>query len=141
MSQYTSLRAKIAAESAARRARYAEFEAAWQRAMIAGMEAGNAAAPTPMVVTQTAGITDKVTNQWYVSEGACGFAEVVFPGNTSFARWAKSRDLVRKAWPSGVSYWVAAHGQSVDRKDAHARAVARVLGEAGIQCYATSRLD
>jgi hypothetical protein len=135
--QYGSLREKIAAESAARRARYSEFSRAFELAHKAGLEAGRNAMPTPMLVM--AG--DKVIE--HVSEGACGFAWVrVRPATSSFARWLVKNKLAHKAYRGGVDIWISDHNQSVTRKEAHARAMATILNrELGIDCYANSRLD
>jgi hypothetical protein len=84
-----------------------------------------------------------VKQSWYVSEGACGFAWVnVSPGNSSFAKWLVKNKLASKAYHGGVDIWISAHGQSIERKEAHAREMARVLKEKlGIKAYAGSRLD
>ena len=42
---------------------------------------------------------------------------------------------------SGLSVWVSEGGQSMERKEAYARAYADVLRAAGIEAYAGSRMD
>jgi hypothetical protein len=121
------------------------FQMLYDAAHKAGMDAGNAAVPTPMVVQQHANMADdnsQVVKQWFVGEGLCGFAWIVIrPGNCSFARWLKSKNLANKHYYGGVSVWVRDFGQSMTRKEAYAYAFAKVLKDAGITAYADSRLD
>ncbi len=108
------------------------------RASKTGMEAGLAALPTPMVVS---GYEDEP-----VMDGACGFADVNFKMKSGlarkFGRWLIDNDHARKDdYRGGVTIWISDHGQSVERKAAHASAMAKVLQEAGIDAYSSSRLD
>ncbi|HVG51646.1 MAG TPA: hypothetical protein VM867_08440 [Xanthobacteraceae bacterium] len=142
--EYGSLREKIAAESAVRKANGAKFEAAYNKAAAAGKAAGEAVVPRPMVVQQRAGVFGgAVVQDWFESEGLCGFAWVnVSPGNSPFANWLKKNKLARKAYAGGVDIWISAFGQSSERKEACARAMAKVLvDELGVSAYADSRLD
>lgn len=142
---YSSLREKIAAESAARQARYQQFESIWADAVAAGNMAADQARPTPMVVQQHASPLDDnspVVKQWVCDEGPCGFAEIrLSRGNSSFAHWAKKNAGFRKHYYGGLSYWVSGFGQSMQRKYAFARAAASILNEHGIDAYASSQLD
>jgi hypothetical protein len=114
----------------------AEYAALVKKAHEAGIDAGFAAYPTKMVVT------DEVRGKtWLVDEGACGFAWINFKGNTAFGRWAKKAGVARPAYNGGLQVWVSEFGQSVDRKAAYAGAYAKVLKEAGIEAYAGDRLD
>jgi hypothetical protein len=139
MTQYGSLREKIAAESAERKARYVQFRETFDRAYNAGLEAGRNAIPHTMVVQD--GFTGKTVD--VVSEGACGFAWVrIFPATCSFARWLAKNNLARAAYHGGMEIWISDHGQSIERKEAHARAMAEVLtSELGVKAYVGSRLD
>ena len=144
--QYGSLREKIAAESTARRERYAKFEAAFAKAKAAGLAAGEAHNPRPMTVQEGDLLTGKPAEggkSWYVPEGVCGFAWVnVYPGSSSFAKWLVKNKHASKAYKGGVSIWVSDHGQSYERKGKHAEAMAKVLkDELGVEAYAGSRLD
>lgn len=145
--KYATLREKIAAEKKARMTRYEKFEAVYNKANAAGHAAGVAAIPTPMTVgtptTLFGNDLDPAKPIYHVSEGACGFAWVrVRPATTSFARWLVKNKLAHKAYTGGVDIWISAHGQSIERKAAHARAMAHVLTtELGIKAYADSRLD
>lgn len=125
------------------------FRAAWDKAVAAGRAAAEAATPTPMVVYEADGLTDRPKpggKSWYVPQGPCGFAWVtVRPGNSAFANWLKRNDLARKAYGGGVQHTVFGYGQSVTLKSAFADAVAASLRESlGLdfgQCYSGSRLD
>jgi hypothetical protein len=143
--EYGSLREKIAAETKARKARYAEFEAAYAKAAAAAKAAGEAAKPRAMVVfdADLAGKPVEGGNRWYEAEGVCGFAWVtVAPGTSSFAKWLVKNKLARAAYRGGVDIWISAFGQSLERKEAAARAMAEVLRtELGVNAYAGSRMD
>lgn len=123
-----------------------EMAALYRRAKDAGLAAGKAANPTAMVVYEAdvlSGNAKPDGQAWHVPEGACGFAWVnIRPGTSRFARWLKSRGYGdADSYYGGVTIWVSEHGQSVDRKSAHAGALARVLREHGIEARASSRLD
>lgn len=133
--QYATLREKIAAEKAERVNRYAKYQEIIDEAYKAGIEAGKNARPIPMYVIDQGIPIDRI------DDGACGFAWVAFPGNTSFGKWAKKQGLARSHYPSGLCVWVSEFGQSVDRKEAFAGAYAKVLKDNGIDAYAGSRLD
>ena len=124
------------------------FSEIYNRAHAAGMQALNTAQPSPMVVTEADVFGRPLANavRHYVSEGACGFAWVrVRPGNCQFANWLKKTGLARKAYEGGVDIWVSEGGQSVERKEAYARAFAKVIREENIpgvkSVYSDSRLD
>jgi len=142
--QFTTLRAKIAAETKMRRERDAQFEASFARAAHAGFIAGQEALPTPMMVVQPSATNPNVPSaMWHVEGGCCGFAWVkVTPGNSAFAKWLVKQGHARKAYSGGVDIWISDHGQSMERKEEHARAMAKVLSdELGVKCYADSRMD
>lgn len=125
---------------------YEPFSALWAKAEAAGLAAGSGASPTPMVVGEADGLSNKIKDgapRYFVPEGACGFAWVVVrPGNSSFARWAKKFKDARPEYGGGTCVkWVREFNQSVERKEAYAHAFAKVLSEAGINASARSRLD
>ena len=105
----------------------ATFQKIVAMADAAGMVAGQAATPEPMVVYEAAGITGDAPKpggqSWYVPEGVCGFAWVRFAGNTEFGRWAKRHGIASKGYPSGLEVWVGAFNQSYDRKMAFANSL------------------
>ena len=115
-------------------------------ARTAGLAAGNAFNPTPMVVgtptTFLGNDIDPTKRTYYVPDGVCGFAWVlIHPANSSIAIHAKKQGIGRKAYGGGLSIWIHDHDQSMQRKRAHADAFAQVLRDAGIQAYAQSRMD
>ena len=125
----------------------AEFQAAFLKAVRAGVEAGNAAKPRPMIVQQRANVLNDnsaVVQEWHEPEGACGFAWVnVSPANSPFANWLKKNEFARKSYHGGVDIWISDFNQSVERKERAASAMAKVLqAELGMSSiYASSRLD
>ncbi len=122
-----------------------EMRELYSRAKEAGVRAGRAHTPTPMVVTQHCDPFNDhspVVFRDVVSDGACGFAWVkVMPGNSRFARWLVRNSLAVKSYDGGVDIRIHDHGQSLERKEAHARAMRDVLRAAGIECYMDSRMD
>jgi hypothetical protein len=122
-----------------------------QKAHKAGMEALNACIPTPMVVSQhTNPLNDNspVKKQWFVPQGACGFAWVNVRCNGSegrkFINALKKEEIdeYRKDdYYGGYTLWVHYGNQSIELKEAYAYAYASVLQENNIKCYANSRLD
>jgi hypothetical protein len=143
--QYATLREKIAAETAARKTRYADFEKWIVEASQAGVAAVAALQVTPMVVAQHENPMDDgspVTKSYFVADGPCGFAWVtVMPANCSFAIWAKKTQGWTPAYGGGLQMWVHAYNQSMQRKEAYAYAYAAVLSSHGIHAYAGSRMD
>lgn len=122
-----------------------EFRELFDRANDAGLKAGEAIVPVPMVVIERANPLDDrspAVKRWPVEGGVCGFAWItVRPGTSAFARWLAKTKLGHTAYGGGVSVWVGAFGQSMTRKEAYARAFADVLKAAGITAYAESRID
>lgn len=135
MAKFNSLREKIAAEGEERRKRYDWFATIMSDAVKQAHAKALLHKPTPMHVTDG-------KNNWTISEGVCGFAEIRIPkGNTSFARWAKKNAGFEKHYNGGLYYWVSDYNQSMERKEVFARTVAQILNENGIEAYATSRMD
>ncbi len=121
-----------------------QFKTLVREAHAAGMAAAEAARPTPMVVEQRADIfndTSAVVQSWNVPDGVCGFAWVHIKGNTAFGRWAKAQGIAGTTYGPGLDIRVHEHGQSLERKAAHARAYSKVLRDAGISAHSGSRID
>lgn len=109
-----------------------EFEKLWIKAEMAGIEAAEKLVPTPMVVA----------NKWFVEGGVCGFAWVnVKPGTSSFAQWLKKEKDGYNDYYGGVSISIHRYGQSMEKKEAHARAMAAVFSAAGFRAASLSRMD
>jgi len=123
------------------------FDTVWKEAYEAGIAAGEAALPTPMNVTRADPTTGKPVpgaTVYHVPEGACGFAWVTIYAkgdNRKFVNWLKKAGHARAAYPAGFWIWISEFGQSVERKAAMARAMAKVFKAYGFECYAQSRLD
>lgn len=113
----------------------------------AGVKAVQELNVTPMVVTQRKDLFDsnsEVVNQWIVSDGVCGFADInIKPANSKFCKWLVRKGLARKdSYRGGVTVWVSDYGQSMQKKEAYAFAFAKVLVDNGItKAYASSRMD
>lgn len=122
-----------------------DFQAIYEEARQAGMNAGNSKIPVPMVVCEHVDpLNDNspIARQYApVMGGVCGFAWIKFPGNTAFGLWAKKKGYARKSYPTGLSIWVSEFGQSMEKKEAFAYAFAEVLRKHGIKAYAGSRMD
>lgn len=136
-----------------RNSRYAGFQELWDRAAEVGRKAFDDATPQPMVVQQHATLfddTSEVVQEWHVPEGVCGFGWLqVYPGNSSFAHWAKKVLGASKGYPSGlhINLPFGRSSQSLARKEAGAYAMAKVLRE-GLEeldpktkVYGKSRID
>lgn len=122
------------------------YQVILERAHDAGMLAGLAAAPVPMVVYSSVSLFDDAVNEsqpvYHVPDGVCGFASVKLPKAVGpFVRFLKERMIGRKSYGRGYAISVREFGQSLQRKEAYARAYARVLNAHGIEAYAESRMD
>lgn len=103
------------------------------QAHAAGQQAANACVPTPMTI---AGFPP-------VADGVCGFAWITIrPGNSKLALAAKKHYGARPAYGGGLQIWVGDYNQSMEKKEAYARAFAKVLTDAGHdRVYPGSRMD
>lgn len=124
-----------------------QFEALYIKAREAGLEAGNGSKPTPMIVGSPSTVfgddIDPTKPTYFVEDGVCGFAWVnVKPGNSAFAKYlVKSGRAHSDSYYGGITIWVSDYNQSMQRKEAYAHAFAKVLSDAGIRAYASSRMD
>lgn len=111
----------------------------------AGLTAGRAAIPVPMLVQEHLHPMDDTSPVIYeetVSDGICGFAWIIVrPGNGSYAKWLRRALSTRRGFEGGEQLTVFHFGQSLTRKDAYARAYAEVLSEAGVRAIPMSRAD
>lgn len=130
--------------------KFARYEQLLHEAHVAGLAAGEAAVPVPMIVGDAKNL---FSNEFatgaklhYEANGVCGFAWIhLGRGNSSFARWAVKNGHGSKSYYGGVDIRVRAHGQSYERKVAHADAFVAVLKAdpllADERIYVESRLD
>lgn len=115
---------------------YTDFHDLFRQAELAGIAAGKAVSPEPMIID----------GYDPVAGGVCGFAWVNFKMKSGlarkFGRFLWENNLGRKdEYYGGLTIWISDHGQSMTRKEAHASALAKVLQEAGIDAYSASRMD
>lgn len=129
-----------------------EFDKIYAEAHSAGMAAVKALDVVPMVVSGHANQMDDsspVVKQWYVADGVCGFASVhIGPANKPFAKYLVDIQNVAKkdSYNGGIYIWISDFGQSMQKKEAYARAFAEVIkGHAeklGLKSvWSESRLD
>ena len=124
-----------------------QFQELYRAARDAGLAAAAACNPTPMVVGHAKSLfsneIDYAKPVEVVADGVCGFAWIIVkPGNSKFANWLKKEGYGRPdTYYGGVCVWVSEFNQSMQKKEAYARAFARVLGHAGIKAYSDSRMD
>lgn len=119
-----------------------QFEMLWSAADAAGRKAAAECTPRPMVVTQHGSETGGVRVVDIIDDGMCGFAYVkIRPANGPFVKWLKTRNVGYKAYGGGWEVSIHDYGQSWERKRAHARAMATVLRDAGINATSYDRLD
>jgi len=103
------------------------------------------------VFDEACAAADKAANDVYEAHGEpfyCGFAWVQMAGNTAFARQAKRAGVARTGYPKGVCIStnkmqssLVSRTQSMWLKEVAATAFAKVLNDAGVNCYAASRAD
>jgi hypothetical protein len=124
------------------------FQQIYSEAVAAGRAAVEKAQVAPMIVGSEKGFLsgeiDRSKPMYFVEGGPCGFAWVsVKPANSAFANWLKKQGLARPdSYEGGVKIWVSQYGQSLQRKEAYANAMAESLRNAGIaRAYAGSRMD
>ena len=144
-----NFKAMIADSKLAREERDQKFENLMSDLALTAEVAYKLAQPTPMVVYETAGLSDAPKpdgRSWYVSEGVCGFAWVVIkPATSSFAKYLARNKIGYKAYDGGwvlpMHYFIAGMSQSLERAEAASMAVAKELRTHNINCFATSRMD
>jgi hypothetical protein len=123
------------------------FQALYDRAWAAGVQAANTVHVTPMYVgtptTPFGNDIDPTKTIYKVDSGVCGFASVQLkPATSAFAKWLKAQGYAKRdEYRGGVYMWISAYGQSLTRKEAHANAMAKVLRDAGYKAYSWSRMD
>jgi hypothetical protein len=111
------------------------YEEIYRLAVEEGKKAALALTPIPMVVSGYG-------QEYFVADGVCGFAWVnIRPGTSSFAKWLVKQGIARKSYYGGVDIWISDYGQSMQKKEAHAYAVADFLKAQGIIAQGMSRMD
>lgn len=129
------------------------FREICDKAVTVGKAAVEKLKVVPMIVGQEtsffSGKIDYSKPVEYVADGVCGFAWVdVYPKNKGNTRLGKEERKVLEAMGFrkdvyGKKYylWVSDYDQSMQKKEAYARAYAKVLRENGLTAYSGSRMD
>jgi len=129
------------------------FEAVCQKADTAGRSAVEKLQVIPMIVGQETGFfsgkIDYSKPTEYVADGVCGFAWVdVYPeykGNTRLGKDERrilENNGFKKRFEGKTYYkWVSDYNQSMQKKEAYARAFAEILRDNGVKAYSGSKLD
>jgi hypothetical protein len=86
---------------------------------------------------------------YFVEDGVCGFAWIsIYPKHKGNTREGKAeRKLLESCGFTKNNYektyqkWISAYNQSMQKKEAYARAFASVLSSNGLNAYACSRID
>ena len=129
------------------------FDLIVKEADAAGKAAVEKLEVVPMIVGQETSIfsnkIDYSKPTYYVADGVCGFAWVdVYPANKGNTRAGKEeRKLLesfgfrKNDYAKTYQLWVSAYNQSMQKKEAYARAYADVLRANGLKAYSGSRLD
>lgn len=117
-----------------------------QEAMDAGYAAGDACVPTPVKFGQAASLFGNEMipgTEEIVEDGVCGFAWInIKPARGKFVNYLKKIGMGRSdSYYGGYTVWVTEYGQSMERKEAYARAFAKVLQDYGMKAYGMSRMD
>jgi len=109
----------------------------YEQAHQAGMKAGGVSTPAPMILKGSDGTV------YFVEDGMCGFAWInIKPARGAFVQYLKSIDAgFPDSTYGGYSVWVSAFEQSIERKEAYAKAFSKVLADYGIKSNVGSRLD
>ena len=84
-------------------------------------------------------------NPFFVASGICGFAWVIVKGARGLLRSELIANGFSPGYSGGLSLWISEHGQSYDRKSAHAREFADSLRESfndwGSEYFDPSKID
>ena len=123
-----------------------EFEKIYKEAHEAGLSALNKTKPTPIRAVQRANLLDDnspIVMDYGTIPGVCGFAWInVKPGTSRFCRWLKKKGYGdTDGYYGGITIWVRYGGQTLELKEAYARAFADVLRKHNIDAYDMSRID
>ena len=121
------------------------FQELYDEALKRGEEEAKKCVPVPMTVQQHASPVDDaspVVKEWYVPGGVCGFAWVWFPdGRSAVCNFFRKIKAGSKHYQGGYNVRCPLMTQSMQTKEAWARGFSNVFQDAGINCYAQSRMD
>jgi hypothetical protein len=122
------------------------YEEIYSLACTAGRTAVASMQVQPMIVSEHSNPLDdssKVVRQYYVEDGACGFAWVkIRPARGKFVKWLKDNRIGRaNSYEGGYDIWISDYNQSLQKKEKYATAFAEVLVSKGITAHSQSRMD
>lgn len=129
------------------------FELICKKADKAGKAAVEKLQVVPMIVGQETSLfsnkIDYTKPTYYVEDGVCGFAWVdIYPANKGNTRAGKEERKVLESfgfrkndYAKTYQKWISIYNQSMQKKEAYARAFAEVLRENGLKAYCGSRMD
>jgi hypothetical protein len=123
----------------------------WNKVQEEGRKAVEKLEVSPMIVQQVDLLNRPIpgTKPEYVADGPCGFAWLEFrpaskagKNDCEFVKWMRtnrigSYDDYAKCW----RFPIFDYNQSIQKKEAHAEAMAQCLRAVGINAHANSRLD
>ena len=107
------------------------------KAQTAGLVALENAITKPMVVHGG-------SRPYLVEGGVCGFAWVNVYGiraNSKMGKALAALGFRKNSYEKAFQFWVFDGGQSMERKEAYAYAMADVLQKSGLRAYGGSRMD
>lgn len=111
------------------------YEAVLSLALARGRDAATNEIPTPMFISGFGEKTIQVP-------GICGNASVVIPdARKGFARWLRTNNIGSANYKGGWQISAMTDDQTLDRAEAYARAVAKVLQSHGIHCNVRTYID
>ena len=115
------------------------YQVVFESASQAALAASRAAVCQPMVVNSGG-------EQYFVGDGVCGFGWVHFSdGRSPVVKWLKAKKIgfkdYKKGWNVHASQLGAGFTQSMQRNESACAAAADVFKQAGVECYADSRID
>jgi len=121
-----------------------ECAAIYAEACEAGKVASLYTKPPKFLVGTAVGLSDEIDfkQPTYIMEGLCGFAWVnISPARGPFVTYLKKIGVGHKGYYGGYEVSMRSGGQSIDKKEAEARAFVDVLAKYGIEASVQSRLD
>lgn len=132
----------------------ATFKAIIAEADAAGKEAVSKLKVIPMIVGEAKSLfsneIDYSKPTEYVADGVCGFSwAYVYPEHKGNTKLGKQERKVLEAFgfeqdycnPKKYTLWISDFNQSMQKKEAYARAFAAVLSSFGIRAGSQSRMD
>jgi hypothetical protein len=129
------------------------FRTICEKADAAGKAAVEKLQVVPMIVgSETSLFSNQIDYSkptYFVEDGVCGFAWVdVYPQHKGNTRLGKQERKIleilgfrKNDYAKTYQKWISAYNQSMQKKEAYARAYADILRANGMKAYSGSRLD